>query len=58
MLKIKGTQSEDNKIELEKYEDRIRVLIDGCMVAVFWDDGKFEFYGQGWPMRHEGKWDE
>ena len=55
MLTIKRNETDD-VIELEKMINCIHIEINGKIVATFFDDGEFRFFGKGDNSRFMGKW--
>jgi len=59
-LKFKDEKTEDTKIiELERRNGvSFSLKIDGEIIAIIWDDGRFYFYGKLESPRYKGRWDE
>lgn len=59
MSLIIGKQDKrDNLIELKKDSNSVIVKIDNIIIATFYGDGSFEFYGQGEDSRYDGEWNK
>ena len=57
-LKIKGTEEPSHEIDLEQADNRVRVRIDGEIMATFKDNGEFVFYGHSSQKILEARWKE
>lgn len=56
MLRIKSVEKEKEIIELTSDNRNVEVRIDGEVVARFFNDGRFSYYGRGPVSLFEGRW--